>query len=197
MGPPMGEFRSGLADAGTELSEEAERAALLSYRYLGEDGKPIPHGAVGAEGGEAVAPDPSIPAPPLDLTPFGKEFKRLPVRMVLEMDQRHLPKLITECATQPLQIEVTEVRINVPDALDGSGGGGGGASMPGMRYGEGGGASMGPELTGLQVFNPRPEIATVVIQGVIYIFAKPNDALLNPAGDPAADPAATTTAAVQ
>jgi hypothetical protein len=53
---------------------------------------------------------------------------------------------------------------------------------------------MTPDLTGLQVFNPRPEIALVTIQGVIYIFAKPNDALLNPAGDAAA---ATTTAAVQ
>jgi hypothetical protein len=184
---PMGEFRGGLADAGAELSEAAERSALLDARYLGEDGKPVRMAGAGGggEGGEVVAADPSVPPPPLDLSLFGKEYKRLPVRMVLEMDQRHLPKLISECAMQPLQIEVQEVRINAADALDGTGGGG---SIPGMRgYGEGGGGSMTPDLTGLQAFNPRPEVVTVAIQGVIYIFAKPNDALLNPTGDAAAD----------
>jgi hypothetical protein len=185
-GPPM-EFRGGLAEGGAEMSEAQERGALLDFRYLGEDGKPVRVAGAGGGGGgpDEVAPDPSIPPPPLDLTAFGKEYKRLPIRMVLEMDQRHLPKLISECAIQPLQIEVQEVRVNVPDAMDGAGGGGGG-SIPGMRGGYGEGGGMSTELTGLQAFNPQPQIVTVVIQGVIYIFNKPNDALLNPSGDEAA-----------
>ena len=71
------------------------------------------------------------------LTAFGNEFKRLPVRMQLWMDQRWLPQLISECANAPLQVEVQEVRINPAD--DGSGGGGGGRGGGGYGRGEGGG----------------------------------------------------------
>jgi hypothetical protein len=179
-GPPTGEFRGGLAEGGTaEMSPEAERAWLLSGRYLGEDGKPIPvAGPATAEGGpDAVPVDTSVPPPPLDLKPFGKEYKRLPVRMVLEMDQRYLPHLIAQCAIRPLQIEVQEVRINVPDLLSGGAGGGGGFRS---SFGERGGGGAGPEAlqrsfgSELQEFNPHPEVIQVAVQGVIYIFKKPN-----------------------
>ena len=63
----------------------------------------------------------------------------------------------------------------------GSAGGGPGR----MSFSEGGGMganSMMPDLTGLQEFNPHPEIVTVALQGVIYIFNKPNAELLKPPG---------------
>jgi hypothetical protein len=169
--------------SGGEMTEEQERAVLLHGRYLGEDGKPIPFGGGGGgmAGPDAPAePVADVPAGPLDLSVFGKEYKRLPVRMVLEMDQRHLPKLIAECALQPLQIEVQEVRVNADDLEGGSGSPMGGrmSSGPGM----GSEFSM-PELSGLQQFNPQPQIATVAIQGVIYIFKKPDRELLKPPTD--------------
>ena len=58
---------------------------------------------------------PRCPRRVLEPEDFGKEFKRLPVRMRLWMDQRWLPHLISECANAPLQVEVQEVRINVAD----------------------------------------------------------------------------------
>ena len=182
--PGGGGFTSGLAEGQGEMSEAQEAQMLLSYRYLGEDGKPIPAGGGGGEvATEPIPGEPATPAAPVDLTAFGKEYKRLPVRMVLEMDQRQLPRLIAECAMQPLQIEVQEVRVNAADTMGGASGG-----MSGMRSGfsEGGGMGAGnliPDLTGLQDFNPHPEIVTVAIQGVIYIFNKPNAELLKPTAE--------------
>ena len=46
---------------------------------------------------------------------FGKDIKRLPVRLVIKMDWKSLSYLIAQCANQPLQIEVQEVRINPVD----------------------------------------------------------------------------------
>lgn len=179
-----GEFtRGGLAAGGQTgpMSEAQERTLLLHGRYLGDDGKPIPFGAGGAEVG--AEPVDMGPAPPLDLTIFGKEYKRLPVRMVLEMDQRYLPRLIAECARQPLQIEVQEVRVNAPELLTGGAGGGAMTSRGSFNEAGGAGGQLMPELTGVQRFNPHPEIATVGIQGVIYIFNKPDPELLKPPGE--------------
>jgi hypothetical protein len=175
--PALEMGRSGLASSGSgPMSEAQEQAYFLGGRYLDEMGKPIPVGGGASLDGAAV--DTSVPAPAIDVSMFGKEYKRLPVRMVLEMDQRHLPTLIAECATQPLQVEVQEVRINAPDAITGEGG----MSGAGFRSGSGGfdgsGGSLFPVLSGLQEFPKEPQIATVVIQGVIYIFNKPNMELL-------------------
>jgi hypothetical protein len=121
---------------------------------------------------------------------FGVEYKRLPVRMVLEMDQRWLPKLIAECASQPLQVEVQEVRINTPDAMDPNAAGGGGSMMGGSDFGVGGG-SLFQEQPGIQGFPAQSNVVNVVIQGVIYIFNKPDPTKLK-----VADEAETTTAAL-
>ena len=43
---------------------------------------------------------------------MGTEFRRLPIRMVLMMDERWLPKVLVECANSPLPIEVQRLRIN-------------------------------------------------------------------------------------
>jgi hypothetical protein len=149
------------------------------------------------------AADPNTPAPAIDLTALGVEYKRLPVRMTLQMDQRWLTHLISECANQPLQVEVQEVRINPSDMSTASSGGegfgragygGGGGRYGGGGYGGGGGGYGGggreggyggggagspfPDRTGVQTFNAQPNIVNVVIQGIIYIFNEPDPEVL-------------------
>jgi hypothetical protein len=172
-----GRFDVGDSEGSGPMSAAQEMAMLFSKRYLGEDGKPISTGGGGVDG----EPVDSSSAAPFDATIFGKEYKRLPVRMVLEMDQRQLPKLISECAIRPLQVEVQEVRINPPDLMEGSG-------LPGFSggFGMGGdGGSVFTDVTGLQEFAAQPNIAKVVIQGVIYIFTEPDPELLKPTDEEA------------
>jgi hypothetical protein len=130
-------------------------AELFNNRYVGADGAPI--------AGED----------------FGKEFKRLPVRMRLWMDQRSLPNLITERANAPLQVEVTEVRINPSE--NGAMGGGMGVGGRGGEFGGGGGGSisgqdMAPEA--------EPNMKSIVIQGIVYIFNPPTTGDAAAAADP-------------
>jgi hypothetical protein len=114
--------------------------------------------------------------------------------MVLQMDLRWLPQLITNCANEPLRVEVQEVRINpagvTADATGGGGGFGGfggerGFSGGGERGFGGGGGQAGPnpfgDLTGIQNFPAEPHVGIVVIQGVIYIFNQPDASLLESA----------------
>jgi hypothetical protein len=148
----------------------------------------------------SVGPDPKAP------------FKRLPIRMQLYMDQRWITHLISECASQPLQVEVTELRINPPEmsSMTGMTGGGsyaapmgGGGSMfgtgdrdRGMMGGRGGGiggmggmgaSSGGPALVmpnpgELKTFKPNPNLVNVEVLGIIYIFNAPNPTALDQSG---------------
>ena len=201
-GPGRAEFSPGGGPNGGAMTPEQEKAFLLSNRYLGPDGKPIPFA-----GGATAAPDPTAPAPtgdpaaagaPLDLTVFGQEYKRLPVRMALRMNQQWLPRLITECASEPLQIEVQEVRVNPPEGIAStSGGGGPSGNYRGGEGGPGGNTSPFGDEAPIQPFPTQPEMVNVIIQGTIFIFNKPNPAILQTPGDqPAgAQPAPTTAAA--
>jgi hypothetical protein len=177
--------RSGLAEgaSGGPMSDAQEAAFFLSHRYLGEDGKPIPLGGAGMDAGGGEVDSSAGVSGPVDPSMFGKEYKRLPVRMVLEMDQRHLPRLVAECAIQPLQVEVQEVRVNVPDAIGTQRGGSSVRRGFGEGSGLGRGGSLFPELTELQEFPVQPNIVTVVIQGVIYIFNKPDPEILKTTTD--------------
>jgi hypothetical protein len=190
----VGRMGESYGSTGGAMSPEQERGFLLSDRYLDAEGKPIPFGG----GGGDMATDPAaadvaaVPAGPIDPAMFGLEYKRLPVRMTLQMDQRWLTHLISECANQPLQVEVQEVRINPSDLGSGGGGGegigmsygggsryGGGLGGGGRGYGGGGGGSSPfPELTGIQAFPAQPNVVDVVIQGIIYIFNEPNPDVL-------------------
>ncbi len=142
---------------GGEMGGAAGDAELFNSRYVGADGAPI---ASTGEGG----PD-----------EFGKEFKRLPVRMQLLMDQRWLPQLITECANAPLQVEIQEVRINPSDS--GAMGGGGYAGRGGGGR-PGGGGEYGTSSAGSEEMMPEaePNIKTVVLQGTVTIFNPPSEA---------------------
>jgi hypothetical protein len=197
-GGPRVEFSPGGGPNGAQMTDEQEKVYLLSGRYISADGKPIPFGAGAAPApGEAQAApvaDPAAAAQPLDLTVFGQEYKRLPVRMALRMDQRWLPRLIAECASQPLQVEVQEVRVNPPEGIGSAAGGGGPGSgyRPGSEGGPGGG-SVFPDDPPQQAFPTQPEMVNVIIQGTILIFNKPNAAILQPpGGQPPANTAAAT-----
>jgi hypothetical protein len=139
-----------------ELTPEQEQQMLLSGRYVDELGSPLP-----VAGGLTEFQ-----------TPFGTEYKRLPVRLVLQMDVRQLNFLIAQCANQPLQVEVKEVRINPNDT-----GGGGGRNRTG---GQPVFASRG-ETGGVEPFNMQPHMARVVIQGVIYIINEPSSDIIQAA----------------
>jgi hypothetical protein len=193
-GRPMGMERGmgfSPGQQGAVMSPADEQNFLLSYRYLDDKGMPISvgapsGGAAGPEGG--APPDPAAaagPAPPLDLSIFGTGYKRLPIRMVLNMDTKWLPQLITACANEPLRIEVQEVRINPPDGGGVGGMNGGPGSFGGSSMG-GAGANLFPERTATQFFPAQPSVGTVVVQGTIYIFNKPNMNLLQSPAVPAA-----------
>jgi hypothetical protein len=134
----------------------AEDLELFNNRYVDANGAPI---ADAGDGNPAS---------------FGTEFKRLPVRMTLLMDVRWLPPLIAECANAPLQVEVQEVRINPDERGNSMGGGGrGGYGGYGMSSNTGG-ETMTPEA--------EPNIKTVILQGIVYIFNPPTEAAGQVAG---------------
>jgi hypothetical protein len=130
---------------GAGVDAAAADAALFDGRYVDEKGQPI------AAAGE-ITPD-----------LFGKEFKRLPIRMDLYMDQRWLPQLLTECANAPLQVEVEQVRINPSTSSMGGGGRGEGSYAATAQPGE----PLYPAH--------EPHMKPVVIQGIIYIFNPPSE----------------------
>ncbi|QDU91196.1 hypothetical protein Pla175_46160 [Pirellulimonas nuda] len=165
---------SGGGDMMSELGEgmggDSEVTELLYGRYLDENGLPI----------EIVEPVEY---------PIGAEFKRLPVRLALYMDQRWVNQLILELANAPLQVEIQEVRIN-PGGSVGSGGGGGGG---GGEYGGGGsGSPFANNTEDIQAFNRRPSVVPVVLQGIVYIFNQPDPAALKVQGDDSLDMAMLT-----
>lgn len=131
----------------------AADAALLTSRYLDDAGAPLP--------GEG------------DL---GKEYRQLPIRMDLFMDQRWLPHLLIECANSPLPIEVKQVRIN-PDK-----------STAGFDTNSGGSQSM---VQGAGPLPTDPNFAQVEIKGVVFIYNEPTN---DPSAAPVVDPAAQTVA---
>ncbi len=142
MGPSYG---YGAAEGG---DASADRQTLLSDRYLEKNGQPI------SVAGRSNGPN-----------EFGVEYKRLPVRMELEMDQRAIPELIANCANQPLQVEVQQVRIN-----------------PAGESGRNRRKSFNSGRDGVNAFDAQPHIANVIIQGVIYILNEPNTSTLQIAG---------------
>jgi hypothetical protein len=155
------------------LSPEMLDRMLLAGRYLDVEGKPMP---APAEGEEIAA--------------MSEEFKRVPVRLVLRMDPREIPRLVVACANAVLPVEVQQVRLNVDPNSGGtarggmsSPGGPGGVSYDsGISYGGeggyGGGNYGGPgsNLAGAQG-GPGPRQVPqqrVVIQGIVYIYNPPN-----------------------
>ena len=125
---------------------QGEDENVLIGRYLDDTGKPI---SLVTEG---------------DFS-FGTEYKRLPVRMVLEMEETWIPALIERLANAPLQIEVEQVRVNPEDSSSGSN--------------LSGGMSFGGGNRDVEAFDRNPGLGNVIIQGNVYIFNKPDESLLS------------------
>jgi len=69
--------------------EQAEKTALLQYRYVDQNGQPLAAGS----------PHPYA------------EFKMMPIRMRVTMKQSAIPRLLVECADSNMPIEVRQVRF--------------------------------------------------------------------------------------
>jgi hypothetical protein len=163
-------------EGGVEGEGADPDAALLNYRYVDQQGAAIPDSSAG----------------------LGTEYRRLPIRMKLYMDQRWIPKILVECANAPLPVEVQRLRINAGQSgagFDGSMMGGGGPGMGG-GYGREGGASFAPG-GGMQAAGVNSEFAEVDIQGLVYIFNQPDAAALAVPGEEGAAAPETVASAGQ
>ena len=170
---------------GGELSDEQSRRALIEGRYVDDKGQPLPYEA----------------AYPYAKHPYA-EFKMMPIRMNLMMDQRRLPRLLVECANSNMPIEVRRIRIqkSAGEALNLAGAAAAApgpvakshvGSMPAHRQPKASVAVKGDSQEAGQYDMP------VEIHGVIYIYNPPDREKLGtgaaaagapPAGVPAAAP---------
>ena len=155
-GMPGGEMsmgRDGMGEMGGYGGEgggdpAALDAALLAGRYLDDAG-----------------------APAADV---GTEYRQLPIRMDLVIDQRYIPRLLIECANSPLPIEVKQLRINPDKSMEGFGGQGGGGAYSSMT------SSSGPV---------DPIYVQLLLKGSVFIYNEPTS-------DPGAAPADDSQLAV-
>jgi hypothetical protein len=143
-------------------------AALLANRYIDNEGKPIADASAG----------------------LGVEYRRLPVRMQLQMDPRWISTMLVECANAPLPIEVQRLRINPEQSganFDMASSGGRGYGGEGRSYGGEGGYT--PSTV------PTADLVTVEVRGLVYIYNAPDPTVLTvPGGE---DLAQAGTTAVQ
>lgn len=144
-GNPAGFDDTGFGATG-EVSEEQ---LLLAGRYLDAEGQRLPY----TEG---------------DFR-FGTEFKRLPVHVELFMDQRWLPLLVTELSNAPLQVEVTELRVNPSDGQSGG---------RRARTRQRNGARSGEVLA----FPAEPNVVPVSVRGTVTIFNPVDEEALDVGG---------------
>ena len=145
--------------------------------YGGEGG----FGGRGGYGGEEGALDTAILAnryldtvtgQPLagDTADFGTEFRQLPIRMVLRMDQSWIPHVLVECANAALPIEVKKLRIN-PDQ---SGEGFGKSASRGTRR---------SSVRGMEPIADDETLVEVEIQGAVYIYNEPDKSKIEIPGE--------------
>ena len=120
--------------------------ALTANRYLGPDGKPDPGGS-GSYG--------------------TTEFRQLPIRMKLMMDQRKIPRLLIECANAALPIEVKQLRVDASK------------SGSGVLHK----SSSRSNSKGMQGMAPDPNLAEIELRGVVYIYNEPDTETLTVPGD--------------
>lgn len=129
---------------GTEVLQ-----ALDTGRYVDATGNPL-----------QVAPGPQEP------------FKRMPVFMKLEIDQREIGNLLAECANSPLPVEVRQLRIDPSKSDSGSGN-----------------SNRASSQTSTTVKASSSYYVPIEIGGIIYLYNPPNTQLLG-TGEENADPGA-------
>lgn len=127
---------------------------MVKNRYYDENYEPIPDLAT------------------LKLT--GMVAKRIPVRLMVLMDQRKMNKLLVEAANAPLTFEVRQLRFNPSsDATSGPSGVLGGGRASEMSFASPAMRSKVRDLKDYQTYDRWVELF-----GIIYIFNPVNDALL-------------------
>jgi len=110
---------------------------MVANRYLDAEGQPV----AGDSGSYGTA-----------------EFRKLPIKMKLMMDQRWIPRLLINCADATLPVEVKQVRVNPSQA------------------GEGvlGRSSQSGRSQSLRGLAPDPNLAEIILHGVVYIYNPPD-----------------------
>jgi hypothetical protein len=156
------------------LSDEQIKQRLIAWRYVDDKGIPLSYDA----SRPGFAPHPF------------SEFKMMPIRMSLQMDQRRIPKLLVECANSTMPIVVRRVRVLTttgPTSLGGMAGGAGHAPS---------GAAAGSQSESIGSMD-----IPVEIQAAIHIYNPPDPeklgkgtAALQANANTAVPPAASGTA---
>jgi hypothetical protein len=153
-GPMMGASGPGGGEFGGDPSAAAPAASpedqLKEWIYVDFSGKPLTAAELGT-------------------LPAVKMVHLVPFRLGVTMDQRKLDALLTELATNPVPIDVRQVRINPSQQSGGGGGrpGGGGFTAPSpIASNEAGGVSGRPydvfvELRGTVGLAPVPDAKTI------------------------------------
>ncbi len=153
-GGEMGGYGGEMGGYGEEMGGYGETGGmggdgdttLTANRYLDAEGNPDP-GDSGTYG--------------------TTEFRQLPIRMKLMMDQRRIPRILIECANANLPIEVKQLRINASQS---------GSGVTGR-------SSSASRSRGMQGLAPDPNLAEVEIRGVVYIYNEPDTVELAIPGD--------------
>ncbi|NQU22326.1 MAG: hypothetical protein HQ567_13685 [Candidatus Nealsonbacteria bacterium] len=146
-------------DTGAEQDGSQPRGPVIDY----------PEGRYVDDSNEPLGPD--------DSHPFA-EYKIMPIRMQLDIDQRMIPKLLAECDGSKMPVEVKRIRLNpgagrdvrlkLSAAGDGGKAEGGGMMRQPDRGGEAGRKKPdGAVRTGMYI--------TIEILGVIYIYNPPDE----------------------
>lgn len=172
----------GMGGEGGMMSRGAEYGGGMpgGEMSMGRDGMGEMGGYGGEGGGDPAAMDAALlagrylddaGAPAADV---GTEYRQLPIRMDLVIDQRYIPRLLIECANSPLPIEVKQLRINPDKSMEGFGGQGGGGAYSSMT------SSSGPV---------DPIYVQLLLKGSVFIYNEPTS-------DPGAAPADDSQLAV-
>ena len=168
-GGSSGGDASAHGDSATDVSEKSSRA---NNRYVDDKGQPLAADANGV-----------IEQPPY------AEFKMMPIRMQLLMNQESINKVLALCANSSMPIEVKQVRFKMgkPRRVSLVEGG------EGMDSGSGDLGSQTLASTASGMTQPAALDGTVEIYGVIYIYNPPDLEKLGTgtASDQAVDGAST------
>lgn len=146
-GPMAGEFGGeGMVDP--SAAPTAPEDQLREWIYVDFTGKPLT-------------------AAELATAPAAQMMHLMPFVMRLAMDQRTLDALLVELATNPLPIDVRQVRVNPSQQTGGGPGQGGFADQPSFAAAEGFGGSIG-----------RPHDVVVELRGTVGLATPPDARVL-------------------
>ena len=136
------------AEVPAEPTELEADTIILENRYLDEQGVPYA-GTAGS---------------------FGTEYRKLPIRMVLRMDQRMLPVVLVECANAPLPIEVTQISVNAQKSNSTGFSSVSGSSTRAYRR--------TPTRSNNADQGDTRELSEVDIKGVVLIYEQPDESVM-------------------